>query len=629
MKDPLAQTFSVPGRELLRVLSDRERSKVFLARSDDGQMLAVKLELPQTPNNRPAVLNRYKRLQDISAAEGFVRILDFGELPSGWVWHSVPLADNLPGLEPITSELGWLHYTPLTLAALILENSPTSAVQVARWGQRICHALGVLHQASLVHRDVKPTNLVFIQGELCLADYGLVGEPGSEYDFSGTEGFVPIEGTADSAADLFALGKTLYQAWTGKDRLEFPSLPAVTSEGPDWVMCGRRLNEVILRACHAQPSRRFRSAEQFSQALAEVLTGQGKLSRRKWLAIGSVSTASAATWIFCRSRPVAMAVWRRLRPAFNLESWQGPNLAHWGKGRLYSVCCELTGCWFHSVDLETFAVKTRALHGLPQASFISLLHPASGKVWAVEGGLGDVYEIDPETGTVEGLGGGPCERKNAGAALYWNPVTGRLGTFGGYGYFAVNNSRHEYDPATRTWLPMINLPTSNIPWPRLSGRSFFPPAEPLAEQPIRIFLEGGNGSPSGKQGVRTENLRGFNGQFHNLDDIWALDLKNNRWTEVLRNGLFPMPPQALGERMAFYHPLLQGIVAIVPAILDGLPPRKVSSWLVRPGLDRKPIQLAQEGEVSQLGSAWAYTCDPRNHELLMFGHDGVYRIAFH
>ena len=80
-----------------------------------------------------------------------------------------------------------------------------AAAQVAEWGQRVCGALRVLHEAGLVHRDVKPANLLFVEGQLCLADYGLVGEPGSQHDFSGTEGFIPLEGTPDSTADLFAL----------------------------------------------------------------------------------------------------------------------------------------------------------------------------------------------------------------------------------------------------------------------------------------------------------------------------------------------------------------------------------------------------------------------------------------
>jgi Protein kinase domain len=562
MSDPPSQEFSVPRYQLLRTLSDRERSRLFLARAEQGGLVALKLELPNVPGKTQAIFGRYSKLQEITASEGFAKILDFGELGSGWIWHSMPLADNLPGLAPVVSETGLLHYTPLTLAAWTIENSPAPAFQIAEWGQRVSNALGLLHGAGLVHRDVKPANLILVEGQLCLADYGLVGEPGSEYDFSGTEGFIPLEGTSDPAADLFGLGKTLYQAWSGNDRLEFPSLPVTTTEGLDWEKYGSRLNDVILRACHVQPSRRFRSAEQLSQALSEVLAGKRKVSRRGWLAaIGSLGVVAAAAGIFHRSHPIATAVWRRLSSqGFNVEAWNGEYAtADWARGRLYSVCRDLSGFWFHTFDLRTFGLSTRKLEVLPPQPVSSLLHPVSRKLWAVEGGLGEVYEIDVDTGRVRSLGGGPDSRRNAAPALYWNPVTGRMGSFGGYGFFKVNNSRHEFDEAAGQWVELANQPANHLPWPRQAARPLF-----ADDDPTRLFLAGGSGSPTGVQGQEIQGLRGFDSQFHQLDDVWELDLRTDRWTEVLPNGRFPIPPSLQAQREVFYHPWLRAIVYLFP-----------------------------------------------------------------
>jgi hypothetical protein len=627
MSTPPGIEFAVPHYQLLRVLSDRERSKVFLARAEQGGLVALKLELPNAPEKMEAIVRRYGTLRELTTAEGFARILEFGRLDSGWVWHAMPLADNLPGLAPVTSEPGLLHYTPLSLASWTLENGPAQAEQVAQWGQRLCRALGELHRAGLVHRDVKPANLLFIEGGLCLADYGLVGAPGSEYDFCGTEGFIPLEGTSDPAADLFALGKTLYQAWSGKDRLEFPSLPVETTEGLDWKHYGERLNDVILRACHAQPSRRFRSAEELLRALSEVLAGKARVSRRGWLvAVGALAVVSSAAWLAHRSRWVAVAVWRRVGSrGFSVEAWNSIYFpVDWTRGCLYSVCRDMSGFWFHTFDLRTFELRTRKLDVLPPQDVCSFLHPVRNQLWAVEGGLGEVYEIDVENGKVRGLGGGPDPRRNACPALYWNPITRRMGSFGGYGFMSVNNARHEFDETAGKWIAMSNEPAGRLPWPRHCAYFLFDKATPT-----RLFLVGGGGSPTGVQGQKIQGLQGFDGRFHQLDDIWELNLRDNRWTEVLPPGRFPASPLPLQQRAVFYHPRLRAIIYILGRYFQGEQGGGTASvWLVRPGVDNRPLPVAQKGEMSRLTAVRAFTFDPVKEELLILAEDGIFSVSF-
>jgi WD40 repeat protein len=141
----------------------------------------------------------------------------------------------------------------------------------------LARALGSLHANGLVHRDIKPSNIVVVGGVPKLADVGLVAAASEGLTFVGTEGFVPPEGPGAPAADVFSLGKVLYELATGLDRQDFPRLPPNLSAWPD-----RRslleLNEVLLRACEPIATNRFGNA---STLLDELLLLQaGKSVRR-------------------------------------------------------------------------------------------------------------------------------------------------------------------------------------------------------------------------------------------------------------------------------------------------------------------------------------------------------------
>ena len=56
-----------------------------------------------------------------------------------------------------------------------------------------------------------------------LADIGLVADVSEARSFVGTEGYIPPEGPGTPQADLYSLGKVLYEISTGKDRQDFPA----------------------------------------------------------------------------------------------------------------------------------------------------------------------------------------------------------------------------------------------------------------------------------------------------------------------------------------------------------------------------------------------------------------------
>src|SRR5262249_31356265 len=136
-----------------------------------------------------------------------------------------------------------------------------------RIGLLLSAALDNLHQHELIHRDIKPANIIFVKGIPKLADIGLVTDMDVSVSYVGTEGFIPPEGPQSAQADIYALGKVLYEIATGKDRLEFPELPADFNELPDWTTL-LELNAIIVKACEVNPSRRYASAKQMHEDLA-------------------------------------------------------------------------------------------------------------------------------------------------------------------------------------------------------------------------------------------------------------------------------------------------------------------------------------------------------------------------
>jgi WD40 repeat protein len=142
-----------------------------------------------------------------------------------------------------------------------------------------------------VHRDIKPSNVVFVGGVPKLADIGLVAAISDAQTFIGTEGFVPPEGPGAPSADVYALGKVLYEVSTGQDRSEFPRLPGNLSELPDRAQL-LELNEVVIRACDPDATLRHQDA---SALLSELLLLQaGRSIRRLRLAERSLGRALRA-----------------------------------------------------------------------------------------------------------------------------------------------------------------------------------------------------------------------------------------------------------------------------------------------------------------------------------------------
>src|SRR5262249_44417253 len=117
------------------------------------------------------------------------------------------------------------NYEPRTLRSELDQRKRLPMAECLQISLALTTALEHLHQHGLVHRDIKPSNLIFVNGMPKLADIGLVAAADERCSFVGTEGYVPNEGPGKAQADIFALGKVLYQMVTGFKADRYPSLP--------------------------------------------------------------------------------------------------------------------------------------------------------------------------------------------------------------------------------------------------------------------------------------------------------------------------------------------------------------------------------------------------------------------
>jgi WD40 repeat protein len=166
------------------------------------------------------------------------------------------------------------NYQPRTLASEVALKGPLPTLDCIRIGIQLCKALAFVHERGLIHRDVKPSNIIFIENRPKLADIGLIIGVDEAKTYVGTEGFIAPEGPNSTQSDIYSLGKLLYEISTGMDRNDFPALPNRGEFSEQFL----DLNEVLVKACHTDLKRRYGNA--LAMAADLELIGTGKSVRR-------------------------------------------------------------------------------------------------------------------------------------------------------------------------------------------------------------------------------------------------------------------------------------------------------------------------------------------------------------
>jgi hypothetical protein len=279
----------LPDHELLRKIGEGSYGEVWLAKNMMGTYRAVKIvyrESFKDPRPFERELSGINKFEPISRShEGFVDVLQAGiNEPLGCFYYVMELGDDEASGQKIDPK----NYSPKTLAKAIATRGKLSVRETLELGLALSLALGELHKNGLVHRDIKPSNIIFVNGVPKLADIGLVAELKEARSYVGTEGFIPPEGPGTPQADVYGLGKVLYEACTGKDRQDFPVLPTLVDEFSDQDLF-LELNEVLIQACNTEVSRRYSSAWAMHADLLVLANGKSvkrlRLLERRWAGV--------------------------------------------------------------------------------------------------------------------------------------------------------------------------------------------------------------------------------------------------------------------------------------------------------------------------------------------------------
>jgi WD40 repeat protein len=269
---------SVPDHELLRCIGSGSYGEVWLARNIMGTFRAVKIVYRQTFDHERPYEREFGGMQKFEPVsrthDGLVDILQVGRNESaGYYYYVMELCDDVTSGQAIDPD----HYEARTLASDLARTARLPFQDCLQIGVSLSDALGHLHRQGLVHRDIKPSNIIFVHGIPKIADIGLVAELGAPQSFVGTQGFIPPEGPGTPQADIYSLGKILYEMSSGKDRQTYPELPTqldAFGDQSDYL----ELNEITLKACASDPRRRYTRAQDIHADL--LLLQAGKSVRR-------------------------------------------------------------------------------------------------------------------------------------------------------------------------------------------------------------------------------------------------------------------------------------------------------------------------------------------------------------
>lgn len=262
----------IPDHTLLRCFGKGGYGEVWLAKDIVGNHRAVKIIYRDTFKNELPFQREFRGIQMYSPISrthpGWVDVLHVGRNDSeGYFFYIMELGDDTTHGQDVVPN----SYTPKTLSGFLKQKGRFTMEEGLELGVVLAEALEHLHGQGLIHRDIKPSNVIYVRGTPKFADIGLVTQASTSGDtsFVGTEGYLAPEGPGRPSADVFSLGKLLYEVFTGRDRRAFPEMHTALFEqfsGPEWI----ELQDILDKACADSPEQRYADATALKRDLLRL-----------------------------------------------------------------------------------------------------------------------------------------------------------------------------------------------------------------------------------------------------------------------------------------------------------------------------------------------------------------------
>jgi tRNA A-37 threonylcarbamoyl transferase component Bud32 len=268
--EPSVLAGQFPQLEIIELLGQGGMGAVYKARQKQLDRLVALKILPPEVGQTEAFAERFTREARSLARLSHPRIVsvyDFGHTDEGLYYFIMEFIDG-------------------TDLRRVIQSGALSADEALAIVPQICEALQFAHEEGIVHRDVKPENILLDKkGRVKIADFGLaklLDRPAAVYTLTqagqrmGTPHYMAPEqiehpGQVDHRADIYSLGVVFYEMLTGE-------LPLGRFAPPSQkVQVDVRLDKVVLHSLEKEPERRYQHASEVKSDV-EVISSEPKAS---------------------------------------------------------------------------------------------------------------------------------------------------------------------------------------------------------------------------------------------------------------------------------------------------------------------------------------------------------------